>query len=313
MTIATLAAVVLASLGLISAVVFGVHTKRHLAQVLKTPPLATPRNANAADPADDVPTMRFKGQAFESQWQGSRGYESPESATDVLFTPGAPATENWTDRLIVPIVTPLRPSRFSDREYWTRYLPGVLALRALIFYVLPLLIVLLQQPANGAAGTFVPTSAQRAVPAHSSDYVADPASCGSSTSAASTSDNPIFVNYVDDGTVFSAGSGSRVIISYYYGKPVFSPDVPLCVPTTSTIGHKSGAVEYQVTGSGTGYVYIPQPSGTIVAEIQVPQNDSALVFVILGLTLAVVCYDITILIRLRRATQARYTATTVRG
>jgi hypothetical protein len=44
MTFGTLAAVVLALLGPISAIVFGVHARRRLAQVNKMPPLATPRS-----------------------------------------------------------------------------------------------------------------------------------------------------------------------------------------------------------------------------------------------------------------------------
>jgi hypothetical protein len=298
MTIGTASAFVLASLALISAVLFGVQARRHLARVLKTPPLRTPHSASAADPADDVPTMRFKGQPFESRWQGSKGYDRPDEAW-------AQASRSWTDYLIVPVVTVLRPSRFSDPSYWTRYLPGVYALRMAIFIVLPLLFVTLDKPTNGTEGTFSPSAAQRAVPVHSADYVSDPAACGTSTSGVSTQSQRVFVNYVDDGNVIWVQPGTRVVISYLYGKPLFSQSVPLCVPAAP--GDRVGVVEYQATSSGTGYIYIPQPNGTVVAEILVTPDYSALVYAILGVTGVVIIFDIVVFLRLRRATLARWT------
>lgn len=298
MTIGTVGAFVLAGLALISAVVFGVQARRHLARVLETPALPTPHRARAADPADDVPTMRFKGQPFESRWGGSKGYEGPDETW-------AQASGNWTDYLIAPVVTILRPSRFSDPSYWTRYLPGVYAVRMALFIVPALLIVGLEQPGNGPAGTFSPSAAQRAVPVHSADYVTDPAVCATSTSGVSPPGQPVFVNDVDDGDVISVRPGTLVVISYLYGKPLFSHSVPLCVPAAP--GDRVGVVEYQATSSGTGYIYIPQPNGTVVAEISVPPDYSALVYGILGATGAVIVFDIVVLLRLRRATQSRWT------
>ncbi|HEY6428587.1 MAG TPA: hypothetical protein VIX84_15300 [Acidimicrobiales bacterium] len=298
MTIGTVSAIVLVGLGLISAVVFGVQARRHLARVLETPPLARPHSANAADPAADVPTMRFKGQPFESRWGGSEGYERTDETWER-------ASRNWTDYVIAPVVTVLRPSRFSDPSYWTRYLPGVYALRISVLIVLPLLFLSLEQPGNGPEGTFSPSAAQRAVPVHSADYVTDPAVCGTSTSGVSPQGQPVFVNYVDDGNVIWVRPGTRVVISYLYGKPLFSQSVPLCVPAAP--GDRTGVVEYQATSSGTGYIYIPQPKGTVVAEISVPPDYSALVYAILGATGAVIIFDVIVLLRLRRATQARWT------
>ena len=301
MALGTLLAVVLALLGLITAVVFGVQGRRLLAEVRKTPQLATPRDATAADPADDVPTMRFKGEEFERRFQGSRGYERP----DDLW---AQASRNWTDYLVVPVITRLRPSRFSDRSYWTRYLPTIYGIRLLAFVLLPLLITLVDQPSSGAVGTFSPTRAQRSVPASGAAYLADPPACAGSGAAGGAQDEPVWVSYPDDGTVFSVRPGGLVGIRYLYGKPVFSPGVPLCAPTGRGVRDTSGVVEYQVEGSGSGYIYIPQPTGTIVTQIEVARDYAPIVFVILGLTAAVLCFDAVVLVRVRRATRARFTA-----
>jgi hypothetical protein len=175
----------------------------------------------------------------------------------------------------------------------------------LLFIVPALLIVSMEQPGNGPEGTFSPSVAQRAVPVHSADYVTDPAVCGTSTSGASPQGQPVFVNYVEDGNVISVRPGTRVVISYLYGKPLFSHGVPLCVPAAP--GDRVGVVEYQATSSGTGYIYIPQPNGTVVAEISVAPDYSALVYAILAITGVVIIFDVIVFLRLRRATQARWT------
>jgi hypothetical protein len=304
MTIASFVAVVLAGLGLFVAVLFGASALRQLAQVRRTPPLGGPARAGAdpsdsSDPANDVPTMRFKGEAFERDWQGSRGYARPETANEAI--------ENWTDRLIIPVVTPLRPSRFSDPSYWTRYLPRVLGIWFLFFVVLPLVIVATEHSTNGTRGTFSPSAAQLSVPARSSDYVSDPGACDASHGGNSASGQPVSITDADNGNVFSVRPGGLIAVTYYYGKPVLSPGVPLCDPTGLVIRDTSRSVEYQVTGSGTGYVYIPQPTGTIVAEIEVASDHSAVVYVLLGLTAVVLCVDIVLMVRLRRETRVRWT------
>jgi hypothetical protein len=301
MNFGSLLAVVLSFVGLIFAVVFAWQASRQLARVRKTPPLAAPAHALAADPSDDVPTMRFKGEQFEQRFGGSRGYDRPAGAWDP-----PDQGRNWTDPLIVTIVTPLRLSRFSDPKYWTRYLPGVFALQLLLFVLAPLLVIVAAAPTNGPAGTFSPTAAQRQVPAPGAAFVTDPAGCGGS-SAGATGGRPVHIAYSDDGNVFAVQPGATVIISYLYGKPVFSPDVPLCTPSAATTTDRTGVAEYRVTGSGSGYVYIPQPNGTVVAKIQVPADLSTLVYVVVAITVIVLCFNIAVLVRLRRATRARYT------
>ena len=300
MTVGAFAAIALPVLGLFLAITFGFQATRLLAQARKTPPLVTPKNALAADPADDLPTMRFKGEPFETRWQGSRGYERPD---DLWAT----ASRDWGGYVWVAIITRLRPSRFSDPSYWRRYLPGTFALSALFFVLIPLLIITLGQPLSGFDGTFSPSRAQRDVPVHNRAYVNDPPACGTSTTGAAAAGRIIWVSYANDANVFSVRPGDLVAVNYLYGRPVFSPGVPLCVPTTPTIADRSGVVEYQVTDSGTGYIYIPQPNGTVVAQIDVRPDYSAAVYVLLGITAAVMCFDIVVLIRLRRATHARWT------
>ncbi len=299
MTFGSAVAAVLAGVGLLVAVIFGVRARWRLAEVRKTPPLGTPAGtgeADRSDPANDVPTMRFKGEAFESSWQGSRGYARPEAPV-----------ENWTDRLIVPVVTPLRPSRFSEPSYWRRYLPGVFLTWSVLFVALPLLIVGIDHPTNGVVGTFSPSAAQRDVPARNNDYVSDPGACGSSRSGASAGARPVPITDVDNGNVFWVQAGSLVAVTYYYGRPVFSPGVPLCDPTGPAVRDTSRVVEYQVSGSGTGYIYIPQPTGTVVAEIEVSNDASTVVYVLLGLTAIALGVDVVLMLRLRRETRARWT------
>jgi len=302
MNFESLAAIVLALLGLIFAVVIASQATQHLARIRKTPPLAAPAHALAADPAQDDPTMRFKGEAFEGVFGGSRGYDRPPEE----WTPIGRGQRNWTDGLIVAIVTPLRPSRFADADYWSKYLPGVLAMRALFFVLLPLLIIVLGSPSEGPTGTFSPTAAQRQVRVQGAGFVAEPPVCRGS-SAGSAGRAPVYINNENDGTVYLVRPGTTVIISYLYGKPVFSPDVPLCIPFAAATTDRTGVAEYRVSGSGSGYVYIPQPSGTIVAQIEIQPDVSTLVYVIVGVTVAVLCFDVAVLLRLRRATRERYT------
>ncbi len=292
MTFLTDAAAVLLGAGLVIAVVVCVVALRALASVRKAPHPTVGEPA-PSDPADDVPTMRFKGETFEARWQGSRGYERPEART---LADG----ENWTDRLVIPVVTPLRPSRFSDPSYWTRYLPGLV----LIVLVVPLALLALGQLLAGGTGRFAPSAAQLGVPTRNSDYLNDPGPCHLPASGLPNGLHTTSITDADNGRVFWVHSGDLVAITYDYGKPVFSRDVPLCDPGT-TAGDSSRVAEYQVSGSGTGSICIPQPTGTIVAEIDVSHGPPGLAYFLLGLTVVVLCADVVVVRRLRRATRER--------
>ena len=114
---------------------------------------------------------------------------------------------------------------------------------------------------------------------------------------------PVWVSDTDDGTVFVVPHDSIVGITYLYGRPVFSPAVPLCGLSGSG---RSGVVEYRSAGSGTGYIYLPQPSGTVVARIEIERDYSAIVFLVLVLAAIVICFDVVVTFRLRRGMTARY-------
>jgi hypothetical protein len=65
---------------------------------------------------DEVPEHVYQGENFERKWGGSLGYARGDD-------PGA--RDNWVDRLIIPVFTFLRPSRFGDKGY-SRYVAWVI-------------------------------------------------------------------------------------------------------------------------------------------------------------------------------------------
>jgi hypothetical protein len=275
---------------LVGAVVAGLYavlSAIRLLQIRRQRATPRPTDAAAQDSASDVPMYRFKGEVFEDVWQGSRGYERPDAPN---------IDENWTTRLIPAVFAPLRPSRFSDPSYWTRYLPGVAITWALVFLVLPLLVGALVQPSTGSSATFTPTAAQRVVPAHGV-YVSQPRNCSGANAADASSDPAVGITDNDDGVVFSVRPGGRVTVTYLYGRPVFSPMSPLCPDTAlDTVGHAN----YVAANSGSGFVYIPQPNGTVVAEIQVTAPHSVpLLLVVFALVLFVL--DIVLTIGMKRS------------
>lgn len=55
-----------------------------------------------------MPEHVFEGVDFERKWGGSQGYDQGRD----------PSTgQNWVDRLIIPVFSFLRPSRFGDKHY----------------------------------------------------------------------------------------------------------------------------------------------------------------------------------------------------
>ena len=247
--------------GAVVAGAYAVMTAIHLLRVARQPPRSRPGPSPV--PADDVPMYRFKGEAFEATWQGIRGYQRPDPPN---------INENWTTRLIPAVFAPLRPSRFSDPSYWNRYLPGVAALWLVIFVGFPLLIGFVVQPAPGSVATFAPTLAQRTVPTHGVS-VSEPAECSDKKVADASSIPSVAITYNDDGTVFYVRAGGPVSVTYPYGRPGFSPSSPLCADSArDSLGH----AYYVAADSGSGFVYIPEPTGTIVAEIDVTPSRAFL-------------------------------------
>lgn len=65
------------------------------------------------EPQDgESPERVFRGLEFERDFKGSLGYGQADP----------PPPNNWTDRLIIPVVTFLRPSQFGKPGYWRHVL-----------------------------------------------------------------------------------------------------------------------------------------------------------------------------------------------
>ena len=276
--------------GVALAIFFGFFTAVQLNRVRRMPVL---RPDGANDATTEIPTWRFKGEEFERTWQGSRGYDGP---------PDPQAGENWTDRVIVPVVTPLRPSRFNDRSYWTTYLPTVGIMWVVLFIALPLLFGVFVRPTVGPISTFTPTQEQREVPANG-PFVSAPSACQGQPPNSLSSDTRVRITYADDSTVFGVHPGGRVVVAYIYGKPLFSPDAPLC-PVASE--PSAGQMNFVASGSGTGFVYMPQPNGTVVVEVKVTATHTALFVGLAALAMLVLAIDIVLAIALRKSTNSRF-------
>ena len=104
----------------------------------------------------------------------------------------------------------------------------------------------------------------------------------------------------------SVHPGGVVAIRYLYGKPLFSPGVPLCALPPSGTSNSTGVVDYRAAGSGYGYIYLPQPNGTVVARIDVASNFWAILLLFLAVLVTALCLDVFLTGRLRQAWRARY-------
>ena len=177
----------------------------------------------------------------------------------------------------------------------------VLCVWVFFFVVLPLLIALV-----GHLGSFSPAAEQRAVPSHSAAYVSTPTGCDGSAPAPSPSTKAVPIDFTEDSHVVDVPAGGLVAIRYLYGRPLFSPGAPLCpIPSLA----KSGVVYYRAGGSGSGDVYLPQPNGTQVVEIEVSWWHNPVLLGSLVVSALVIVYDVVVSVWLRRAVRSRYTAT----
>jgi hypothetical protein len=257
----------------------------------------------------DVPTYVSQGEAFEEDWQGSRGYDRPD----------ARAGQNWVDTLLVSVVTPLRPSRFQDRSYWSSYLPAVAFIRLMVFVGLPILAVILVAPAPSGATTFRPTTVQRNA-LHGGSPLSAPSRCpnsavqepnGRSQPASGPSRPVTTVSANNDGRVYTVHPGDSVVVSSYprYA-PSFSRGSPLCsaspsnqdvTATSATETAPSHQDDFVATTTGTGVVYFPEPGGSaFVAKIDVVALRSVPV-VLLVIAGVVFFLDVVFASRLRRS------------
>ncbi|MGD0881131.1 MAG: hypothetical protein ABSB09_06150 [Acidimicrobiales bacterium] len=298
MSTTTTVLIAIGALGLLLGGFYGVMTAAQLVQARRIPPIDGSEGRRSPDASRDTPRRRFKGEAFESSWQGSEGYARP-------VDPQSDA--NQMDRLIVSTFTPLRPSRFGDSSYWKQYLPGALIMYVGLFVGVPLLVGILVQPATGSVATFTPTAAQRAIPGHGT-YVTQPSACPTGSPPRPPGGQALSVDYSDDGTVFAVHPHGEVAVTYFYGRPLFSPGAPLCADPS---GSSTGIARYSAASSGSGYIYIPQPTGTLVVQITVAQaqvvsslTNLQLLFVVA--VLAVLAVDVVLTILLKRSVRDRY-------
>ena len=90
-------------------------------------------------------------------------------------------------------------------------------------------------------------------------------------------------------------------MTYPYGAPVFSPSSML---SRTQLGIPLGTPTTFAADSGSGFVYTPEPTGTVVAEIDVADSEIVSVpFVLLGLT--IFALDIILTILMKRTMRAR--------
>ena len=140
---------------------------------------------------------------------------------------------------------------------------------------------------------------QRNVPAHGG-YVSQPRDCSVANTRDSSSIPVVTITYSDDGVVFDVHPGGRVTVIYPYGRPLFSeqPAVP------GLEAGLRGAHVLRRCKVGIRFGYIPEPTGTIVDEIEVTPSQSIPVLFV-ALALAIFVLDITLTISMKRSMPER--------
>jgi len=172
----------------------------------------------------------------------------------------------------------------------------------LLFVILPLAVYGLVNPFSvGPVGSFTPTASQREIPTRG-EYVAKLSACSRGTSGDPQDSPTIMISYQDDGTVFLARPGGTVSINYPYRKLAFSHGTPLC----AVRGASTASLDTYVAGpSGSGFIYIPQPNGTLVDKIEVVSPLAVLILYLLIFAGAVVVMDVILVVVLKRGSRAR--------
>jgi hypothetical protein len=304
MSITSIVFEVVLVLGVTLAIAYGVVVTLHLRRIPPVPSAAlAAADANSDDPSLDQPTYWSRGEAFEEQWQGSRGYDrapNPMFDSSGALRPG----QNWTDALVTPVLSPLRPSRFNDPGYWRSYLPKVLVTWLVLFIGIPVVVAVINQTQVGAIAPFVPGALQREVPSHGSSF-AQPVSCPTTTRSNPTgpsSSAAVKVAYSDDGKVVNVHPDGELSVRYLYGNPVTSPGAPLCLDQAQST---PGQAVFTAGPSGTGYLYLPQPNGARVVKIQVVAHDVPVNLLLLVVALVAVVVDIVLTRKLRELVTSR--------
>jgi hypothetical protein len=63
---------------------------------------------------------------------------------------------------------------------------------------------------------------------------------------------------------------------------------------------------YVAAASGTGFVYIPQPNGTVVAEIEVTTPRTGLLLGMVAIAVVLLVIDVTLTILMKTSVRRRY-------
>jgi hypothetical protein len=289
--------------GIFFASLYGVFATVALARASRASTWRRRSGVSGGEASTDVPRFVFQGEPWEENWQGSSGYERPDPR----------ARENLVDRLIVGIVTPLRPSRFRDPSYWRSYLPIVIVIQVMALIGLPIVaFLLIPAPAPAATG-FTPTQVQRSAPRQGLS-TGEPTACpnGSPVSNGNgpgpQSNSAVAIGADGDGRIYTVDPGSHIVISYYTGfRPSFSHGAPLCPAALTKGSSPSTKADYVASKTGTGFVYFPEPGGwAYVAEIDVVAHAQRYVpTYLLVITLAIVVIDIVLMIKLRNVSRSR--------
>lgn len=164
------------------------------------------------------------------------------------------------------------------------------------------------QPTSGVSGGFTPSQQQRDVPDRNTDYVTSPGACDPTIHARPSARTTISVSWSNDGDILWVPARSVVAITYLYGKPLFSRGTPLC--RAAPASGKANVVDYRAADSGSGYVYLPQPNGTVVVRIDITPDYSSPFTLLVVCLLIVMSLDVVLARRLRRAKSACYSDVT---
>jgi hypothetical protein len=233
---------------------------------------------------------QFRGQEFERHWGGSQGYDRPDPGAD----------ENWVDRLIVPSLTFLSPTKFQERGYWTRYVPFVAALPwALVALGLIVGGTLALPSKTVSSHRFVPSLAQRNVrsgTSHVTDcfdvYRIPPQDNGPDATVTNADANQALTVYRHNVVA--------VVVSGEQGLPLISAHSPFCFLdslASTGIGPGSYTVsDYYAEKPGTAtFTFIESANQTAVVEVAVtkasPPSSVPLLVLILGIAFAL-CFTV---------------------
>jgi len=247
-------------------------------------PAGTLRPAQFHEDDESSPERIFEGQNFERRWGGSTGYDRVREPD-----------ENWVDRLIVPSITFLSPSRFQERGYWTRYVPMIAALPWVLLAFGAIIGGVIQLPSTAVpTHRFLPSPAQLDILSRGGTAIAP------DCSTANDGDPSVEVTTADADKHFTVYTHSVIAVDTVGND---SAEVSFHAPLCNLDSESSGGVpqfslptysdvDYYAERPGTATIYfIDSDAHVSVVEVTVtsaspPSSLPALIVFILGLCLA---------------------------